>query len=586
MEPIQQQHPVNGAAQGDDELNLHELLRIVLTHLNMILAVTLIAGGLAIAYVLLVAPTYEASTTVKVPDSSQSMSGMMKELVPYAGGGDPVETFVEVAKSENVAGRVAKTLNLAQREDFQKAEMTTQGLVDALQKIVQVANVKKSNVLSMTAQSKDPQLAADLANAWADAFIAVNLDLSRKGAASKRQFIEEQITQIKERLDSPGLRLSQESKADEAIYNLLLEKLQEARISENVDDSGIVVVDRAVPPEKPVKPKKKRTLLLAMILGLALGIQLAFLLERLRDRVKHEDMLKRVTTLPNYAVVPDFREDYPEGMNPPDPKERFSVKSLINNAVFMHAYYRESFKVLRTNLTLAQAGHPPKAVAVLSPSPEEGKTLVNANLAISLAQSGSKVLLVDADLRKSSVRKIFGIEKDKDVGLPLALTGHGDWHNMIEASGIENLDLLPNSVAPPNPAELLGSAAMKKVLGEMKKTYEFVIFDGAPVLPVTDSVVLSTLLDGVVLMARWDYSRTHEVARALEQLRAVNAPVLGTLLNRTVVKKGLYGYSYGYGYGYGYGKYKYYGSKESSGSKKKDAGGDKNKDEKDPTVNS
>ena len=548
-------HPNPGGAaqaQPDDELNLQDLVRVALSHLRFILGVTLLCAALALVYAFLWPPTFQASTTVKVTDSSQTPQGMLKELVPI--GGDPIETFVEVCRADSVAIKVAEDLHLAGLKRYR--DLTEQQLIETLQHQVQVSSVKKSNVMEIVVTSGDAKLAADIANDWAASFIAVNLELSHKGAISKRSFLEQQITAMKTKLDNPQLRLNEESKSDEVLYGQLLQNLQEAKLQENVDDAGIVVVDPAVVPERPISPKKARSLALALILGLALGLQSAFLMEKLRDRIKHEDVLKRVTLLPNYAIVPDFREDYPEGMSPPDPNERFSVKSLISNPVFTHAYYRESFKVLRTNLTFAQADRPLQALAVLSPGPEEGKTLVNANLAISLAQAGKRTILIDADLRKSSVRKIFGLKNGEDVGLPVVLTGQGRWQAMVKASGIENLDLLPNTVTPPNPAELLGSEAMKNLLAEIKGRYDFVVFDGAPILPVTDSVVLSTLLDGVVLMCRWDSTRSSEVQRALEHLRSVGAPVLGTLLNRVLVKKGLYGYG-GYGNYGGYGKYTY-----------------------------
>ncbi len=536
---------------SEEDLNLHDLIRIVISHARFIAYVTSICLFLTLVYAFFWPPTYEAITTVKVPDASQTTMGMLRELAPNTGSGDPLETYVEICQSENVAYRASNSLNLMNQPEYKN--LTSQELINSLRKTVIITNVKKSNLLSIQVHSHNPQLASDLANAWAQAFIDVNLDLSHQGARSKRKFLEEQVTEVKQRLHNPDLRLDEESKADEMIYNLLLQKLQEAHIEENVDASGIVVVDTAAKPEKPISPKKVRSLALALILGLAFGIQLAFLLERLRDRVNQEDQLKRVTSLPNYAVVPNFHEDYPEGLAPPAIGERFSPKSLIQNPIFQHSYYRESFKVLRTNLTYAQADKPLKALAVLSPGPEEGKTLVNANLAVSLAESGKKTLLVDADFRKSSVRKIFGLENSSDIGLPVALTGQGDWKSMVQPSGIENLYLLPNTVTPPNPAELLGSETFKKLLIEMKKDYDFIVFDGAPILPVTDSVVLSTHLDGVVLLARWDKTRSSEVEKAIEHLKAVGAPVLGTLLNNVKLKQGLYGY----GYGYGYGKYRY-----------------------------
>ena len=139
---------------------------------------------------------------------------------------------------------------------------------------------------------------------------------------------------------------------------------------------------------------------------------------------------------------------------------------------------------------------------------------------------------------------------------------------MVRPSGVEHLDLLPNTVTPPNPAELLGSATMKKLVAEMADQYDFVVFDGAPVLPVTDSVVLSTFLDGVVLLARFNQTRLSGAKVALEHLHRVGTRVVGTVLNCVPVKKGLYGYGYGYGYGYRYGgDEKKTGGKPKAGSK-------------------
>jgi len=560
----QEPAPSSAPESGEEELNLQDMARVALSHGRFILTVTAVFLVLGLAYAFLWPKTYEVTTTVKVPDNSLSPSGMLKQLNPFSGSGDPIETYVEIAQSQTVAEDVAQKLKLSAQPEYEGK--TGQEITEKLLKHqIKVTNVKTSNVLSIKAQSRDPQLAADLANAWAQAFIQVNLDLSHKGAESKRVFLEGQVKEIKDRLNNPDLRLNDESKADEIIYAQLLQDLQQAQIEEKVDDAGIVVVDEGKLPEKPVWPKIPLVLVLALLLGPALGLQAAFLLERLQDRVKGEETLKQVTGLTNYAVVPDFREDFPEGLGAVPEGTAFSPKFLIHNPVFQHAYYRESFKVLRTNLTFARADKPLKALAVLSPGQEEGKTLMNADLAISLAQGGKRTLLIDTDLRKSSVRKIFGLENGMETGLPLALTGQKPWREMVRPSGVENLDLLPNTVAPPNPAELLGSEAMKKLIGEVKAAYDFVVFDGAPVLAVTDSVVLSTLLDGVVLMARFNSTRSSSVRRALEHLRRVGANVVGTALNDVPVKKGLYGYGYGYGYHYGYYRYSEDGEKVPTG---------------------
>jgi capsular exopolysaccharide synthesis family protein len=546
-QPTENFHP------EEEDLDLKEMIRVVFSHSSLIFWMTFFVLALSGLYAFLWPKTYEAETTVKVPDISQTPQGMLRELVPMSGSGDPIETYVEVCQSQSVAWAVMKDLNLASKPDYQ--DLTGQEIVKSLLKgVVKVTNVKTSNLLSIAARSHDPQLAAALANTWAKEFIAVNLDLSHEGAQSKVDFLEDQARQLKTKLANPNLRLNDESKMDQVIYAQLLEELQQAQIEEKVNDAGIVVVDEAKAPEKHVWPKKLLVLILGLFLGLFGGIQLAFILERLQDRVKDVEKLKRRTGLPNYAIVPDLREDYPASFGRPPASERFSSKYLIHNLVFDHAYYRESFKVLRTNITLAKAGKPLKVLSVFSPGPEEGKTLASANLSISLAQTGKKVLLVDADLRKSSVLKTFGLPVNGvKAGLPLALTGQKNWKDMVQPSGVENLDLLPNSVSPPNPAELLGSEAMKKLVGEMKLSYDFVIFDGAPVLPVTDSVVLSTYLDGVILLARFNQTRLAAVLHALDHFQRVGVQVLGTVLNDIPLKKSIYGY-YGYGYGYGYGK--------------------------------
>jgi receptor protein-tyrosine kinase len=149
------------------------------------------------------------------------------------------------------------------------------------------------------------------------------------------------------------------------------------------------------------------------------------------------------------------------------------------------------------------------------------------------------VLLVDADLRKPALHLLFETEITKNVGLPLLLTGKMNLEKMLVSSSFENLWLLPNNVIPPNPAELLGSESMKKVIDEMKRGFDYVVFDGAPILPVTDSVLLSTSLDGVLFLARFNQTRRAEVRQAFKRLDAVKAPLLGTVLNGVDVRKGL-----------------------------------------------
>jgi len=534
--------PEPRSSQEPQVLTPGEVLRVSWKHRRLLAGVLLGSLFLGSLYAFFWPPTYEARVSVKVPDSSQTAFGIMRTLSP--GGtktGDPLETFLQMVESDNVALRVIETLHLRQHPEFQ--ELDLEKLVRKLERSIQVVDVRKSNLFDIQVRSKDAALAADLANAFADSFIRLNLDLSHQSAASRRKFLEEQTERMRNRA---------RTRVDELVYGQLNENLQNATLEENTDDTGIYVIDRAFAPSKPIRPKKALSLLLALMLGLAAALQAAFLVERTRDRVEDEKRLKALTGLPNYALIPNFREDYPAGMDPPDPKERFNVKALVHNPVFAHSHYSEGYKVLRTNLTLAQAGKAPRVLSVISCNPEEGKTLTNSNLAITLAQGGQRTLLVGADLRKPSLSKMFALPPGPPSGLALALTGQGDWKAMVRPSGIPGLDLLVNSVIPPNPAELLGSPAMGALVTEFRKAYDWVIFDAPPILPVTDSALLSHHLDGVILLVRWNFTRVPELSKALELLHAVHAPLLGTVLNDVRLKEGLYGYG-----GYGYGKYVY-----------------------------
>src|SRR5581483_2527959 len=218
-----------GGFQGnpDEELNLRDMMRVALSHSKLILYTMVTVFILATLYAFFWPKTYEVTATVKVPDNSLSPQGMLKTLNPFSGSGDPIETYVEIAQSQSVAEEVAQALNLPSNPEFSK--LTGQEIIENLLKhTIKVSNVKTSNVLSISAKSHDPQLATDLANTWAKVFIAVNLDLSHKGAESKRTFLEGQVKDMKQRINNPDLRLNDESKADEVIYAELLQQLEQA----------------------------------------------------------------------------------------------------------------------------------------------------------------------------------------------------------------------------------------------------------------------------------------------------------------------------------------------------------------------
>jgi tyrosine-protein kinase Etk/Wzc len=632
------------SGQENAALDPREVLRITLKRWRLMAA--LLAGSLliALAYVLVATPVWQATVTVKLPDSNKG-SNPLEELAALSSSADPVVTYTQIAQSFNVALRAAQASDLTSYAQFASARDLTAAAESLLKmKLVTVSNVKMSDILAFDVRVQDPVLAVRLANAWAQAFIDANLDFERIGAASRRNFIDTQLAAVKlelsegevalERLsqrqemlhpdgasaasrDNPIVslqtrlqdlliersdlasryspdyprvkevdaeykgavaelnremeklpasdmdytRMEREVKADETIYNLLLQKDQEARIEENVDDSGIVIVDAARPSGRPVAPPKAKILALGLVLGVLLGSGAAWGLERWRDEVGGEAEMVKLSGLPVLAMISDWRaelrgsgEPLPEPEGPASRRDepRHDPASLITRPQLKHTYYNESYRVLRTNLSYIGVDHALKSFAVVSPNAREGKTLTNANLALALAATGKKVLLVDADLRKPSVHKLFDLPVGKDQGLPQLLSGRsGGLDAHLHKGPVPGLWILPCGVVAPNPSELLGSEALAAALAAMKLRFDHVVFDVSPILPVTDGVVLAARLDGVLVLARFEQTRRVELRRALEYLAAVKAPVVGTILNAVDMRK----YSYAYGYGSRYYSY-------------------------------
>lgn len=211
----------------------------------------------------------------------------------------------------------------------------------------------------------------------------------------------------------------------------------------------------------------------------------------------------------------------------------------------------EQFRTLRTNINFMAIDHPIKTLALTSANASEGKSTVTDNLAIVWAQTGQKVLLVDADLRRSTLHRTFNL--DNREGLTTILTSRAhtiDLNTIIQPSGIDNLSLLPSGPTPPNPAELLSSQRMKDFLKAARERYDMVIVDVPPMLVVTDTQVISRNLDAVVLVVKQGQTQKLGAKRAVELLKMAHANLLGYVMN-DVVSDGGAGYGYGYGYGYG-----------------------------------
>ncbi|MFQ6171914.1 polysaccharide biosynthesis tyrosine autokinase [Oryzobacter sp. R7] len=291
----------------------------------------------------------------------------------------------------------------------------------------------------------------------------------------------------------------------------------------------VTVVRPPVTPTAPVSPQPARNLLLAVVVGLLLGLGAAVLRETLDRSVKSTEDVKRVTDVPILGAI---------AHDPEAPKRPLIVE------VDPRSPRAEAFRSLRTNLQFVDAANHPRTIVVTSSLAGEGKSTLTANLALTMAQAGSRVCLIEADLRRPKVLEYMGLEGA--VGLTDALIDRADVIDVIQPYGGTNLWVLGAGPIPPNPSELLGSTAMRGLLQNLSTRFDYVVIDAPPTLPVTDAVVLSKLVDGAIVVIGSGIVDRDQLAHTLDSLTSVNGQVLGVVLNRVPPRgPGQYGsYSY------------------------------------------
>jgi tyrosine-protein kinase Etk/Wzc len=346
-------------------------------------------------------------------------------------------------------------------------------------------------------------------------------------------------------------RLTRVSSVNAGIYTFLLQKHEEARIAKASTISNIDIIDQAIAPTNPVKPKKAQNLLLGLLFGCMLGIGLVFFQEYLDDTIKDAEEAKRVMGLPLLGVIPHI--------NGRDPRQNVTIpkeETLITQSE-PKSPVAEAFRALRTNLHFSAINKQKKIMLFTSTFPGEGKSIITANEAIVLSQTGARVLVVDCDLRRSSLHKKFG--HSKTPGLSEILTGDVTFEKAKHNSGIPGLDLVTAGTTPPNPSELLGSEAMRQFLLTQREKYDYILIDAPPVLAVTDAPVLATISDIVILIMEAGRVPVKAAQNMRETLATLQASVAGLIINDKTGKGESYGYYgsryYRYGRRYGYGYY-------------------------------
>lgn len=366
-----------------------------------------------------------------------------------------------------------------------------------------------------------------------------------KESKLRRDFEAAKAVTSKQNLSQIQLNmLEQQLETDKQYAAMLLQRQRELQIKGS-DRINTISVVNAARPGVLVGPPRLRNVLIAFILALAAGVGLAFLLDYLDDSLKSVEDVDRYLHLPALALIPASRNDTLrlKARNVPPEENEVTALALINDARSPAA---EAYRHLRTSLLLSSAGQPPKTILVTSSQPSEGKTTTAVNTAVMLAQTGAEVLIVDCDLRRPRVHAHFGV--GNVPGLTNYLSGESELDNVLQTFNekLPQLKLLASGPIPPNPAELLGSNEMRKLLLELADRFTHVIIDSPPAISFTDASVLSTLVDGVVLVVHGGRSSRAVVRRAKQQLVDVGANIFGIVLNNVKLEAQDYYYYGGY----------------------------------------
>ena len=398
-------------------------------------------------------------------------------------------------------------------------------------------------VKKLDAQIKE--LEAELEKAPAE--IVTSIQRKYEAAVSRenllRRSYEEQkstTTQLtRDQIDL--LAMTQKLETNKQYLNTLEQRMRELNISNGNGGNEVSIATPSRLPKEPVGPPRLRNIIIAFLLSLAGGIGLAFLLDFLDDTVKSVEDVDRYIHLPALALIPSGRDRRLPALSngAPAPPSNTTALAMITDA---RSPITESYRHLRTSLLLSSAGKPPKKILVTSSQPAEGKTTTGINTAFMLAQTGAEVLMLDCDLRRPRLHAQFGIPNAK--GLTTWLSGEKNLDGLIQqCDKAPNLKILTSGPVPPNPAELLGSDEMRKLLDILSQQYAHIIIDSPPAISFTDASILSTMVDGVILVVHGGRSSRAVVRRAKQQLLDVGAHIFGVVLNNVKVETHDYYYS-------------------------------------------
>lgn len=471
---------------------------------------------------------YRAAATVRITQQYNASSGYTE----YVYLERLMNTYAELLKSETILAKVIADLGL---------KATPNALL--ARTVIEV--LPNTELLRITVGDSRADRASNIANALAAVLVEQGQALYSGETKSAREILQQQLTAIEDSLEQDraalqGLldnstqdnarmdALEMKIQSEEAVYLSLLRQYEEVRVTEASRESSAAIVAAASPPEAPSRPRVKLNLALGTLVGAVAGVALAILFEYMDPTLHSTDDLEAVAAASVLGVIP-----------------RFAVRGSSPHQILLssngHCPAGEAFRMLKGNLLSAASTRPLKTLLVTSAEEGVGKSTVVANLAVSMADAGLNVVVVDADSRRPSLHEMFGLPND--LGLSTVLLDLDQLKATVRDSGIRGVRVLTSGPTPDNPAELTGLPAMQELVAELAKGSDVVLLDSPPILAVAETAALAPMVDGVLLVAAQDQTSKRGVQRALRHLGRIRADALGIVFNKaTDIDAGYYHY--------------------------------------------
>jgi len=379
-------------------------------------------------------------------------------------------------------------------------------------------------------------------------------------AKNREQLLAAAVAQQKEELGTYNKLqvehniLKREFETNQQLYQKLLEHLKDATVAAGLRSTNIHVVDPALPPTGPIRPRTSLNLTIGFLVGIILGAMMAFVQEALDSSLKTPEDVEALISAPALAQIPAHTQSRERTLPGDGTKQLDAGGSGANGIALLQSStsaLSEAYRALRTSVLLSVASRAPQSVLVASASAGEGKTNTAVNLAMALAQCGSSTLLVDCDLRRPCVARMLNVDNQR--GMSTFLTGNDKIEDVIQQyAPQQNLWVVPSGPTPPNPAELISSETMEAMLQGLRGRFKHIVIDSPPLLLVTDATILATLVEGVVLVVESGVTPKKLVLRARRVLDSANARILGVVLNKVRLHHDGYYGSYYRGYNHYY----------------------------------